>query len=340
MRTIFLQQLGSPEQAFSIREQPIPVPQAQEVLIKVAAIGINYAEVLMRRGLYPVRAKLPYVPGFEASGIIEKLGSGVTHLKTGQRVVVMLELGAYAEYVCAKVGSVIPIPEGMSFEDAAALPVNFATAYHCLFNTGVLFSGDRVLLHACAGGVGLAAVQFCKHAGVEIFGTAGSDEKIKFLRAYGVHHPINYRTADFSQHIKELTTGEGIDFVLDSLGGETLKKSIKLLRPNGRLASIGVSSFTQKNRLLLLGELLFRPRLDTLSLLRRSTGFYGVYLARLAERPRLIQSLMQTIISQYIQGKIKPHIGRAFPFEQVAGAHAFLESRNSIGKLLLLIGQS
>ncbi|MBI3660988.1 zinc-binding dehydrogenase [Candidatus Acetothermia bacterium] len=337
MRTIFLERHGSPEQAFAIREQPIPTPAANEVLIKVIAIGINYAEVLMRRGLYPVGKKLPYVPGFEASGTIEKLGPGGTQLKVGQRVVVMVPLGAYSEYICTNAANVILIPEKMSFEDAAAMPVNFATAYHCLFNTGVLFPGDRVLIHACAGGVGLAAVQFCKNAGVEIFGTASSDEKIKFLKEYGVHHPINYRTEDFSQKVRELTNGEGIDFVLDSLGGETLKKSMKLLRANGRLASIGVSSFTQKNKLQLLWELLRRPRLDALSLLQHSTGFYGVYLARFADRPKLFYSIMQNVLAQYTQGKIKPHIGKTFPFEKVAEAHALLEGRYSIGKLILLI---
>ncbi len=274
MRAIYLVRHGSADQAFAIREQPIPTPQADQVLIKVAAIGINYAEVLMRRGLYPVKESLPYVPGFEAAGIIEKMGAEVKHLSIGQRVALLIPLGAYQEYICTNMAQVIPISDSMSYEEAAALPVNFATAYHCLFNAGVLMPDDRVLIHACAGGVGLAAVQLCQHAGVEIFGTAGSDEKIKFLKEYGVHHPINYRTEDFLQKIRELTRGEGIDFVLDSLGGETLKKSLRLLRPNGRLASIGVAGLTQKNKLQLLWELLRRPKLDTLSLLQSTVRVF------------------------------------------------------------------
>jgi NADPH2:quinone reductase len=337
MRAIYLIRHGSADHAFSIREQSIPAPQADQVLIKVAAIGINYAEVLMRRGLYPVKESLPYVPGFEAAGLIEKMGAEVKHLSIGQRVVVMIPLGAYQEYICTNAAQVIPIPDLMSYEDAAAMPVNFATAYHCLFNTGVLMPGDRVLIHACAGGVGLAAVQLCQHTGVEIFGTAGSDEKIKFLKEYGVPHPINYRTGDFLQKIRELTHGEGIDLVLDSLGGETLKKSLRLLRPNGRLVSIGVSGLTQKNKLQLLWELMRRPKLDTLSLLQHSTGFYGVYLARLAERPRLVRSIMQKLFELYLAGKIKPHIGKTFSFEKVAEAHAFLEGRHSMGKLILKV---
>jgi NADPH2:quinone reductase len=337
MRSIFLERHGSPGQAFSILEQPTPSPKPDQVLVRVAAIGINFAEVLMRRGIYPVKESLPYVPGFEASGTIESIGANVKEFKAGQRVLVMLPLGTYREYICADAANVMPIPEKMSLEDAAAMPVNFATAYHCLFNTGVLFPIDRVLIHACAGGVGLAAVQLCKKIDVEIFGTAGSDEKVKFLKEYGVHHPVNYRTEDFSQKVRELTNGEGIDFVLDSLGGETLTKSLRLLRPNGRLTSIGVSNFTQKNKLQLLWELMRRPKLDTISLLRHSTGFYGVYLARLTERPHLFRSIMQNVFKQYLEGKIKPHIGKTFAFEQVAEAHAYLESRQSVGKLLLIV---
>jgi len=338
MRVIYLSRHGAARQAFSIKEQPIPTPQPNQALIKVAAIGINFAEVLMRRGIYPVKESLPYIPGFEASGTIEKVGADVKTHKIGQRVVAMLPLKAYQEYVCAHALNAIPIPDQMSFADAAAIPVNFATAYHCLFHTGVLLTrGDRVLIHACAGGVGLAAVQLCKPLGVELFGTAGSDEKLKFLKEYGVHHPINYRSEDFAKKIKEFTRGEGIDFVLDSLGGETLQKSIRLLRPNGRLASIGVSDFTQRNKIQLFWAWMRRPKLDVVSLLRHSTGFYGVHLARLAERPQLFHAIMKNLFAYYLEGKIKPHIGKTFPFEQIAEAHEFLESRQSIGKLILTV---
>ncbi len=335
MRAIFIERYGAPEQSLVLKEVPVPKPQTSEVLIKIHAIGINFADVLKRYGIYPTTKKLPYTPGFEVSGTVEALGPEAPSFQRGQRVLALLSDGGYAEYVAAPAQRVIPIPDSMSFADAVALPVNFATAYHALFHTGVLWPGDRVLIHACAGGVGLAAVQLAKNAGAEIFGTAGSDEKIRFLKEFGVHHAINYRAQDFALEIGRLTNDEGVDIVLDSLGGETTEKSLRLLRPNGRIVAFGVASFAGKPKLQVAWEFLRRPRLDTVALLRRSVGFYGLHLSQFARRPQLMLQILGNVLAQYAEGKIKPVIGKAFPFEEVAAAHQMLEGRESIGKLVL-----
>lgn len=337
MRAIFIERYGSPEQSLALKEVPVPKPQTNEALIKVHAIGINFADVLKRYGIYPTTKKLPYTPGFEVAGTVEALGPEAPSFQRGQRVLAILPDGGYAEYVTASARQVIPIPDSMSFEDAAALPVNFATAYHALFNTGVLLPGDRVLIHACAGGVGLAAVQFAKNAGAEIFGTASSHGKIEFLKNFGVHHPINYRAHDFAVEIGRLTNSEGVDIVLDSLGGETTKKSLRLLRPNGRIVAFGVAGFAGKPKLQIAWEFLRRPKLDTVALLRRSVGFYGLHLSQFARRPQLMLHILGSVLAQYSEGKIKPVVGRVFSLEEVVAAHRMLEGRESIGKLILMV---
>lgn len=337
MRAIFIERYGSPQKSLAIQEAPTPQAQAGQVLIKVQAIGVNFADVLKRQGLYPTKQKPPYVPGFEVAGTVEALGPEAPSFQKGQRVLAILPDGGYADYVAAPARQVIPIPDSMSFEDAAALPVNFATAYHALFNTGVLLPGDRVLIHACAGGVGLAAVQLAQNAGAEIWGTAGSEEKIRFLKEFGVHHAINYRAQDFESEVLRLTNGEGVDIVLDSLGGETTRKSLRLLRPNGRIVAFGVASFAGKPKLQIAWEFLRRPKLDTVALLRRSVGFYGLHLSQFARRPQLMLHILGNVLAQYSEGKIKPVIGKVFAFEEVIAAHKMLEGRESIGKLILRI---
>ena len=333
-QAIFITRVGPPD-SLELRDVPMPSLQPDQVLLQAHAVGVNFADVVARRGMYPDAPKRPFVPGYEVAGTIQDIGQDVECVAPGQRVVAMTHFGAYARVVAVPANVVLPMPEGMPFVDAAAMPLNFTTAYHSLFHTGLVHERSRVLIHAAAGGVGLAAVQFAQNAGAEVFGTAGSQPKIDFLREFGVQHAINYRKEDFAAKVMQLTQNEGLDIILDSVGGGQLRKDLRLLRANGRLVSLGVASLMGKNKLRVLLEILKFPRPNTLRLLQNSQGVYGVNLNKLIGYPDLLRSVLQKSIDLYAQGVVKPVIAQTFPFEQAAAAHRMMENRGNIGKIVL-----
>lgn len=240
MKAIVISKHGPPE-ALQLADVPEPELRAGEVLVRVKAAGINFADIFARLGLYPDAPTPPFTPGLEVSGEIEKVGPDVDGGRLGQAVMAFVKSGGYAEKISVPAECAVPVPPGMDFQQAAALPVNYLTAYHMLFYQGSIRRGERVLIHAAAGGVGLAAVEVAKLAGAEIYGTA-SPSKFDFLRTWGVHHPIDYHTLDFEEEIRRLTHGEGVDIVLDAVGGESFAKSYRLLKPAGRLMIYGFSA--------------------------------------------------------------------------------------------------
>jgi NADPH:quinone reductase-like Zn-dependent oxidoreductase len=280
---------------------------------------------------------MPCVVGYEVSGTVDKLGEGAQGLTIGDRVLAMTMFGGYAELACMPAAGVRRIPEGMSDEEAAALPVVYVTAYHMLHYLTTVRPGDRVLVHAAAGGVGIAAIQMCKAVGAEIFGTA-SASKHEFLRGIGVRHCVDYRTQDFEAEILRLTNGEGVDIVLDALGGSALAKSYRVLRPAGRLFTFGFSRATPGERrawLTILSELARTPRFHPLRLMDQNRAVLGVNMNHLAARPDLLGREFDGLIDLYRQGVIRPRVDKIFPLGEAGEAHRYLQQRRNIGKVLL-----
>ena len=337
MKAVEIRRAGPPE-SLEIGEAPIPQPGPGEVRIRVHRSGVNFADLLARQGIYPDAPKMPFVPGYEVSGVVDLVGPGVDGLHGGERAAAFTRFGGYAEWAVAKVPFVVPLPAGVDFSVGAAVPVNFVTAYHCLFHTGTLFPGDRVLVHAAAGGVGLAAVQMAKGAGAVVFGTAGSPEKVAFLKVFGVDYPIDYRAEDFVEAVKKITDGEGVDVILDSIGGRMLARDLRVLRPGGRIVSLGLAAAMGKSRALMLRELMSAPRLQPVKLLESSSGFFGVNILRIFDhRPALGSVLLRDVFNLAAAGKARPVIAGEIPLERASDAHRMLQERSTIGKVLLSV---
>ena len=251
MRALWQMKNGGPE-VLTVRETPDPTPGPGEVRIRVRACGLNFAEVMARQGLYPDAPKPPCVLGYEAAGEVDALGPGVDGLALGTPVVALTRFGGHADVVCVPQAQVLPMPDGMDFETAAAIPVTYLTAYHMLFRVANLQPGARVLIHMAAGGVGIAALQLCATVeGVTTFGTA-SASKHEVLRAEGCDHPIDYRNTDYAARVRELTDGAGVDVVLDPLGGKDWATGLRLLRPVGHLVAFGFANMAGGERRSLL----------------------------------------------------------------------------------------
>ncbi len=338
MRVVEVTKFGPPE-VLQLRERAEPKPAPDQVVLHVRAAGINFADILMRLGLYTRTPKPPFVPGFEVSGEVDALGDDVDTLRVGQRVVAStFPGGGYGEKVAIPADRALPLPDEMSFEDAAAIPVNYLTSYQALTYMANLRAGERVLIHAAAGGVGLSAIQLAKLAGAETFGTA-SAFKHDFLRQWGLDHAIDYRTEDFEAEVRRLTNNEGVDVVLDAVGGESYRKSYRLLRHGGRLICFGMSSAVAgKGRSLkALGAWWQTPSFNALDLIGKNRAVIGVHLGELGRaNPALVRSWMLELFRLYAEGKIKPHIGATFPLAEAPAAHHFIHDRKNIGKVLLI----
>jgi len=331
-----------PEQLV-IKEVDTPkITADDEVIVEVRAFGLNFADVLARKGQYSAAPPYPYVPGYEACGIVVAIGSKVDNVKVGQKVIAgCFNFGGYAQYCKTFKEGVMLLPESWSFSQGAGATVTSLTAYHSLFGTGILEQGDRVLIHACAGGVGLAALQLALHAKCEVFGTCGSEEKIKMLKDKGVHHPINYRTSDFEVEVQKITKGEGVDVIIDSVGGSYFKKDIKILRANGRVVAIGASSTADRSLLKafsLVSDVISMTTLNGIQLLLGSKSFCGVNVKQLADFKRsLLAKEGKEIEKLYNSGVLVPEIHTELPWTEIGKGHQMLENRQSTGKIVMTI---
>ena len=339
MRTIVISRFGVPE-VLKIVERPVQKPDVDDVLIRVKAIGLNFADILARLGVYPNIPDPPFVPGLEFSGVVESVGSKTKRVKKGDRVMGFTRQGAYAEYVCVRANQVHSIPQRMTFVEAASIGVTYLTAFHGLVTLANMRKGERVLIHAAAGGVGTAAIQLAKHYGAEVFATASSAQKLEIARREGADHCINYVEDDFARVIRRETDGYGIDIVMDSVGGRIFRKGWKLLAPMGRYVLYGFASITGKRRIskaLMLKEVLSVPPLFPPTLVSKNLGFFGFNLYFLGHKITYLRATINKLLRLYGQNKIKPVVGRTFPFEEVVSAHEHLQSRESIGKVVLVI---
>jgi NADPH:quinone reductase-like Zn-dependent oxidoreductase len=337
MRQIVIPRIGGPE-VLELREAPDPRPGAGEVLVDVEASGVNFADIVARMGLYPDAPPLPAVVGYEVAGRVAAVGDGTRSLPEGSPVIAMTRFGGYADKVVVPALQVVPIPEGLSFAEAAAIPVTYLTAWLCLVELGHLRAGHRVLVHAAAGGVGQAAVQICRAFGAEVIGTASASKHAR-LREAGVAHCIDYTTQDFEHAVLELTGGTGVDLVLDSVGGGSIKKSYRVLAPMGRLFMFGISALAPGKRRSLLAALrgvLAMPRFGAIRMMNENRGVFGVNLGHLWDRAEDLRRMLEAILARVISGELRPVVDRTFGFDEAGAAHAYLQDRKNFGKVVLL----
>jgi NADPH:quinone reductase-like Zn-dependent oxidoreductase len=341
MRAVVLTGTGGPE-VLQVQERPDPVAGPGEVRIAVRAAGINFADTLARVGLYPDAPKPPCVLGYEVAGEVETVGAGVEGLAVGDRVMAATRFGGQAELVVVPASQVLAMPELISFEQGAAFPVNYGTAYAALILMGGLRDGDRVLIHAAAGGVGISAVQVARRAGAEIFGTA-SPEKHEAIRAQGVDHAIDYRGSDFAEEVMRITGGEGVDLVIDALGPTSFRKDYRLLRQGGRLVMYGLSessiggarSLPATVKSLLRMPLATMPWWKSLMMMNENKGVFGLNMLSWWDREGSLDRLIEPLSAQLEAGELDPVVAEAFPFDRAGEAHEFIAARRNVGKVVL-----
>jgi NADPH:quinone reductase-like Zn-dependent oxidoreductase len=337
VRQIWITRHGSPK-VLELREAPDPLPGPGEVRLRTAAAGVNFADILARLGLYPDSPKPPCVVGYEVSGVVDAVGPGVTSPEAGAPVVAATRFGGYSDVVVVPAVAAFPAPRNLPLESAAALPVNYLTAWLMLIRLANLRAADRVLIHAAAGGVGLAAVQLCRWRGATVLGTA-SASKHERLGTVGVSHCIDPRTHDFETEVRRLTAGRGVDVVLDAIGGASYGKSYRCLAPLGRLFVFGASSFARGKRRRLsavLAGLLRTPRFNPLRMMGENRGVFGVNLGHLWSRADEMAAGMTEILDLVAVGHAAPVIDSTFRFAEAARAHEYIQDRKNFGKVLLV----
>ena len=334
-RRLVITKAGSPS-VLDVIEMAMPKPNEGEVCIEVHYAGINFADTLMRLGLYQPRPPFPFTPGYEVSGTIHSVGKGVTDFEVGQRVVAGMQNGGQASHVIAVTSRVIPLPDEMSLEKAASMPVTYITAHHMLHHLGNLKSTDSVLIHGGAGGVGTAALQLCQWAGVSKVWATASGHKADVIKKFG-GIPIDRHKQDFVEIIKRETDGRGVDHILDPISGENLKRSLKVLAMGGKVYTFGMSAAAPSSkRSLVKAYFAWRktPKLDPLKMMSRNQGIFGVHMGTWNDEA-VIAKQLNRIVEGINQGVLDPVIDSIFPVEDAAKAHQHIHDANNIGKVLL-----
>lgn len=336
MRVAIIPRNGAPD-VFRIEEHPVPEPGPGEVLVRVRAAGVNFADVLGRLGLYPDAPKLPYVPGYEVAGVVERAGADVIGVTEGARVIAITQFNGYSEYVTAPAWRVFPAPSGLSDAEAAGIPVTYLTAAIALYKMANVAAGETVLIHNAGGGVGIAAAQLAALRRARLIGTA-SASKHAALHRFGFDHLIDYRTMTVFKEVKRLTGGRGVDVVLDPLGGASFAESYALLAPLGRLVMFGVSRIAPsrtRDYLTIVKTLWSMPKFKPFSLINRNRGVFGLNVGHLWDARDQLAPIVDMLMREFESGRITPVVAQTFPLEQVADAHAYLQNRSNIGKVVL-----
>ncbi len=334
MRAIYIERSGGYD-VLKVREAPSPQPQAGEVAIAVQAAGINFADILARQGLYPPAPPFPCIVGYEVAGTVAEVGAGVDAAWLGKPVVAMPHFGGYAERVCVDLAHVWDKPARLSFEQAAAVPENYITAWALLIGLGGLKPGETVLIHNAGGGVGLAALDVARHVGATVIGTASS-RKHEFLKSRGCHHCVDYGDAGWPEAVRALAGGRGVDLAIDPVGGSSWKKSYSVLRKGGRLGMFGISGASRGGKFGLLKLALSMPFFHPLRLMSGSRGVFGVQMHEMYGETDKFRAWMGEVLHGVEQGWVRPHVDRVFRFDEAGAAHAHIEGRGNIGKVVLV----
>ena len=341
MRTVVITEHGGPE-VLRVEERPDPAVGRDEVRITVRAAGINFADLMARSGMYPDAPKPPSVVGYEVAGEVESVGPDVEGVAVGDRVIAGTRFGGYAELVSVPASSLIELPESLGFEQGAAIPVNYGTAYAGLVIMGGIAPGERALLHAAAGGVGIAGTQIAKRNGAVVFGTA-SASKHDAIRAQGVDHPIDYRTKDFAAEVMAITGGEGVDVIMDALGPSSFRKDYRILREGGRLICFGLAdaqSGEGRNIPGILRGLAQMPFATTpwwksLAIMNENKGVFGLNMLAWWDREGSLNRVVEPLAEGLASGELTPVVAETFPFDRAADAHRFIHERRNVGKVVL-----
>ena len=341
MKTVVITRHGGPE-VLRVEDRPEPAVRPGEVRITVRAAGINFADLMARSGIYPDAPSPPCVVGYEVAGEVESVAEGVDSYSVGDRVLAGTRFSGYAELVSVPADQVLPLPDALGFEQGAAFPVNYATAYAALVIMGGLKSGERLLIHAAAGGVGIAATQLAKGIGAEIFGTA-SAPKHDAIRTQGVAHPIDYRNLDFAEEAMRITGGVGLDLIIDAVGPSSFRKDYAILRPGGRLVMYGLSEAQTGDRRdvaavlrsLARMPLATMPWWKSLQVMNENKGVFGLNMLKWWDAEGL-DRVLEPLSSGLAAGELDPVVAESFPFERAADAHRFIAERRNIGKVVLV----
>jgi NADPH:quinone reductase-like Zn-dependent oxidoreductase len=334
MRAVWIPRPGPPE-VLEVRDGPDPAPKPDQVLVRVRASGVNFADVSARLGVYPDAPPMPCVVGYEVAGVVSQAGADVQGVKAGDRILALTRFGGYADTIAIPAAQVFPLPATMSFEEGAAIPVNYLTAILMLRHFANVREGDKVLVHAAAGGVGMAAIQLCRIAGAEVIGTA-SASKHATLKQMGVAHCIDYRTEDFEEGVKRATGGRGVDIALDATGA--FRKSYRCLAPLGRLVCFGLSQASSgmgPSRVRALLAVAQLPWFHPIKLMNDNKAVIGVNLGHLWDHIAMLRREMLGVLADYEAGRVKPVVGKTFPLAEAAKAHRFMQERQNVGKVVL-----
>jgi NADPH:quinone reductase len=318
MKAAVITRYGGPE-VLELRDSPEPPPKPGQVVVRVEAAGVNFADIVAARGGYPGTPEPPLIAGREFAG---------RRQDTGERVMGYTQSHAFAEQIATSPDLLWPAPENWTATEAAAFPVNYFTAWFAYWKAGLLGDaarGKRVLIHAVAGGVGTAAVEIGRVLEVEMYGTSSSDEKLEQVRKLGVQHPINYQRDDYEERIRQLTGGEGVDAVFEMLGGEHVANSVRCLTFFGRVITYGTAT----------GE---RASLDPRILYDRQTSVHGLWLAKMSQRPELMRPAWAQLKQWIDAGRLHPVVGHVLPLENVGEAYRLMLERKNYGKVVLVIG--
>jgi NADPH:quinone reductase-like Zn-dependent oxidoreductase len=336
MKAVVLRRHGGPG-ALRLEQVADPVAGPGQVLVHVEAVGVNYAEVLSRKGLYGWAPKRPYVLGMEAAGRVQAVGAGVDPSRVGERVMVGAQKGGYAELVAVGAAQALRGPEGWSWEELAAFPVNWATAWVGLTEMGRMRPTDRVLVTAAGGGVGTAAVQIASRSGCEVLALAGSDAKLARVRALGASATLNYRADGWRARLAELAGPQGVDVALEMVGGDVFRAVEDTLAPFGRVVVSGYAEldYTLWNPLSWWRAWRGMPRMGLMRMLERSNGMLSTHLGYLLADPPVMARVFGELSAFVARHGLRPQVGHVLPFGQVAEAHRLMESRESYGKIVL-----
>ncbi len=330
MRAVICRAWGGPE-TLAVEDMPLPEPGPDQVLIDVAAAGVNFADTLMIAGKYQEKPAFPFSPGLEIAGTLRRAGGNVSGLKEGQRVMALTDFGGYAETALARAGDVYPIPETLGPErfgwaEAAGFPITYGTAHGALRWHADLQPGEVLLVHGAAGGVGLAAVEIGKAIGATVIATAGGPDKLAVAKAHGADHLIDYRSEDIRDKVKALTAGKGADVVFDPVGGDVFDASLRCIAWSGRLLVIGFAA----------GRV---PQIPANILLVKNIAVMGVYWGSYRKHaPERLVDEFRELFGWFESGLLKPHVSHKLDLTQAAEAMALLLERRSTGKVVLTTG--
>ena len=339
MRAAVLPKHGDPD-VFEIQDRPEPSSAPGRVRVRVRAAGVNFADLMARQGLYPDAPDLPAVLGYEVAGEVEDVGEGVERFKAGDRVMAACRFGGYAEVVSVRERDVLELPADWSFEEGASFPVVYVTAYAALVPFGNLHAGERLLVQAAAGGVGIASTQIGKLLGAEIFGTASASKHDR-IREFGVQHAIDYRGKDFAAEIRRITGQDApLDLVVDGIGAASWKASYNLLRPGGRLIMIGAASFVtgeKRNLPKAAVNLAKVPRFNPIKMASESRATIGLNILRLWDDRGSLEEYTEPLAQWLERGLLRPVVSESFPLDRISDAHRYMGERKNVGKVVLTV---